>query len=362
MAATAQKTLFLVGPGLIGSSLLLKLKEVRPDLKLYALTRREEQAAELKGLGIEPVRGSLEDADIIKEWAAKSDIIIHTASADDDKGSFAIVDGLKSRPKGSKRAIYIQTSGNDELLRSARGMGAMSIEEKTISDLHMTDEQLDERIAVDAYHRHVDGPLRKEILNPDKEKEYNVVSSLMMPPLIYGVGSAPWYRTSIQTPMLASYMMKNGIATLPEGHPTVWNSIWVHDLVEAYVVLLKHLETLEPGQQKTHYVFPAEKQPFLWKEHFDAVASEIKRLGHPAAQKNGGKPKVITSRDEFVEFMGGKDNGYSEWYGYLVFGHENSFTSPDLMTSLGFKHKAKGVIDSIINGKELEGLIKKDLK
>jgi hypothetical protein len=32
------------------------------------------------------------------------------------------------------------------------------------------------------------------------------------------------------------------------------------------------------------------------------------------------------------------------------------------MTSLGFKHKAKGVIDSIINGKELEGLIKKDLK
>lgn len=327
--ASTQKTLFLVGPGLIGGSLLLKLKEVRPDLKLYALTRRDDQAAELKEQGIEPVRGSLTDADIIKEWVGKSDIIIHTASADDDKGSFAIVDGLAARPKGSKRAIYIQTSGNDELINTALGMSTKTIEEKTISDLRMTDEEIDARIPDTAYHRHVDGPLRKNILNPAKEKEYNVVSSLMVPPLIYGVGAEPWKRISIQTPMLASYMMKNGIVTLPEGHPFVWNSIWVHDLVEAYVVLLKHLETLEPGQQKTHYVFPAEKQTFLWKDHFDAVVSEIKRLGHPAAQKNGGESRVITSREEFVEFMGGNDNGYAEWYGGLVWGKENSFTSPE---------------------------------
>lgn len=329
MASTQQKTLFLVGPGLIGGSLLLKLKEVRPDLKLYALTRRDDQAAELKAQGIEPVRGSLDDASIIKEWVKKSDIIIHTASADDDKGSFAIVDGLKERPQGSKRAIYIQTSGNDELINTALGMSTKSIEEKTISDVRMTDEEIDARIPDTAYHRHVDGPLRKNILNPEKETEYNVVSSLMVPPLIYGIGAEPWKRISIQTPMLASYMMKNGIATLPEGHPFAWNCIWVHDLVAAYVLLLQHLEKLEPGQQKTHYVFPAEKKPFLWKEHFDAVASELKRLGHPSAKLNGGEPRVITSREEFVEFMGGESNGYAEWYGGLVWGKENSFTSPE---------------------------------
>lgn len=330
MTSNPQKTLFLLGPGLIGGSLLLKLRRERPDLKLHALTRRDDQAAELRAQGIEPVRGSLQDAHTIRAWAAKSDIIIHAAGADDDQGAFAVVEGLKARPKGAPRAVYIQTSGNDELARSARGMGAAStIEERTLSDLHMTDEGIDARIAPDADHRHVDGPLRENMFNPASEREYNVVGSLVLPPLIYGIGSPPWKRISIQTPMLATYMMKNGLATLPEGHPNVWNCVWVHDLVDQYVVLLQHLEKLEPGQQKTHYVFPAEKKPFLWKEHFDAVAGELKRLGHPAAKINGGEPKLLATREEFEEFVGGKDNPYSVCFGHIVWGHENSFTSPE---------------------------------
>lgn len=329
MALTEQKKLFIVGPGLIGGSLLVKLKEVRPDLKLHALTRRDDQAAELKDLGIEPVKGSLSDFHIIKEWASKADIIIHTASADDDKGTFAIVEGLKARPKRAKRAIYIQTSGNDELVNSARGMGAMSVEEKTLSDLKMTDEELNARIATDAYHRHVDGPLLKDLFNPRKEQEHNVVTSIMMPPLIYGIGSAPWKRISIQTPMIATQMMKNGLVTLPEGHTGAWNCVWVHDLVDQYILLLQHLEKLEPGQQMSHYVFPAEKTPFSWKQQLDAVAGELKRLGHPVANVNGGQPRLLQTREEFVEFIGGQDNGYSECFGHLVWGAENSFTDPE---------------------------------
>lgn len=333
----AQKTLFLVGPGLIGGSLLVKLKAVRPDLKLHALTRRDDQAAELKALGIEPVRGAVTDTALIQEWAAKSDIVIHTASADDDKGAFAIVEGLKQQSRGAQRegtanraaTIYIQTSGNDELVLSARGMGAQSMADKALSDLHMTDEQLDARIAPDAYHRHVDGPLRESLLNPAQEKEHNVVASIMMPPLIYGIGAEPWKRISIQTPMVASYMMKNGLVTLPEGHPGAWNCVWVHDLVDQYVLLLEHLEKLEPGQQTSHYVFPAEKKPFLWKEHFDAVAGELKRLGHPVAKENGGTSRVLKTKEEFIEFVGGKENGYSECFGQLVWGTENSYTSPE---------------------------------
>lgn len=329
MASTEQKTLFLIGPGLIGSSLLLKLKEVRPDLKLVALTRRDDQAAELKEQGVEPVKGTIADSHIVKEWATKADIIIHTASADDDKATFAVVDGLKARPKDAKRAIYIQTSGNDELVNSARGMSAKSVEEKTLSDLKMTDEQLGNRIAADAYHRHVDGPLLKDLFNPEKEKEHNVVTSIMMPPLIYGIGPEPWKRISIQTPMIATQMMKNGLVALPEGHSGVWNCVWVHDLVDQYIVLLKYLEKLEPGQQTSHYVFPAEKKPFSWKEHFGAVAGELKRLGHPVAKANGGQPRVLQTREEFIEFVGGKDNGYSECFGHIVWGTENSYTSPE---------------------------------
>lgn len=329
MTSPARKILFLVGPGLIGGSLLVKLREVRPDLELHALTRRDDQAAELKQQGVEPVRGSVDDAHVLREWAARSDIVVHAASADDDKGVFALVEGLRARPAGAARAVYVQTSGNDELVRSARGMGAVTVGERTLSDLGATDGELAARIAPDAYHRHVDGPLLEKLFNAEAEKEHNVVGSIMMPPLIYGIGSPPWKRISIQTPMVATYMMRNGLATLPDGHPGAWNSVWVHDLVDQYVLLLEHLEKQEPGRQKSHYVFPAEKTPFLWKEHLDAVAGEIKRLGHPVSKVNGGEPRVLKSKEEFVEFMGGESNPYSECFGYLVWGEENSYTSPE---------------------------------
>lgn len=362
-SSSQQKNLFLVGPGLIGGSLLVKLKEARPDLKLHALTRRKEQADSLSSLGITPIQGSLEDHDLIAEWAAKSDIVIHAASADDDKGSFAILDGLTSRPKDAPRVVYIQTSGNDELAVSARGYAGKSIEEKTLSDVKQDDAALLERIHPQAYHRHVDGPLLERLLNPAKEKEHNVVGSIMMPPLIYGIGSEPWKRISIQTPMLTQAMIDRGTVALPEegeeeGKTGHWNGVWVHDLVDAYVILLSHLEGLQPGEQKTHIVFPAEKKPFVWREHFAAVASELKRLGHPSAQ---GEPRLLKTRDEFYDFIGGKENPYSDCFSFLVWGKENSFTSPDLLSSLGFKHKAKGVVDSILNGKELEGFINERL-
>lgn len=288
------------------------------------------------------------------EWASKADIIIHTASADDDKATFSIVDGLTSRPKDAPRAIYIQTSGNDELVNSAKGMSEKTWKEKQISDVQMSEEEIEKRIAKDAYHRHVDGPLREKIFNAEKEKEHNVVGSIMMPPLIYGIGSEPWKRISIQTPMLASYMIKNGLAQLPEDHPTGWNQVWVHDLVEEYILLLAHLETKEPGEDRTRYVFPAQEDIFLWKDHFSAVRSEIQRLGIKTA--NEGQIKTISSQKEMEELVGGlKENPYATCFGQLVFGKENSFTRPDLMQGqLGFKFKAKSVIDSILEGKELE--------
>ncbi|PSR75142.1 hypothetical protein BD289DRAFT_448068 [Coniella lustricola] len=327
----AQKTLFLIGPGLVGGSLLVKLKQVRPDLALHALTRRDDQAAELRSIGVTPIRGTVTDTALIKDWVAKADIVLHCASADDADGTSAILEALLARPHDHpRRAIYIQLSGNDELVHSAKGLGGRSIAERTLSDLHLSDAQLEQRIQPDAYHRHVDGKLRRELANPAAEKAHNVVTCIMMPPLIYGVGAEPWRKISIQTPMLAGYMMDKGLATLPEGHDGAWNCVWVHDLVEQYVLTIQHLETVEPGDEtRTHYVFPAEAQPFSWKEHFDAVAGEIKRLGHPAAAKNGGKPIVLQSEDEFREFVGGKDNGYSECFGYLVWSKENSYTSPE---------------------------------
>lgn len=323
--SVASKNLFLIGPGFIGGTLLVKLKEVRPDLKLSALTRRKEQAAELKALGIEPVIGSLDDVDIIRKHAAASDIVIHAATADHLPSTQAVAEGIKSRSDKTKHVVFIHTSGNDEMVGAATGLAEKSIEEKKLSDAQ-GDDVLEKRILKDAPHRDVDEALRQIIVNDEAEKAANASTAIMMPPLIYGVGAKPWQRNSIQAPMILDSMIKNGVAALPAGTGE-WNAVGVHDLVDAYILLIAELEAHTPGQPHTssHYAFPAEPNTFSWREVFEAIAEELKAAGHPAANRQ----VKLLDKESFVEFLGGKDNGYSGIFVRNVFGKENAYTKPE---------------------------------
>ena len=76
------KTVFFVGLGYIGGTVYAHLVEKRSDLQISALVRRDEHVAKLRELGIEPVKGTLDDVEVIKSQAAKSDIVFHIATAD----------------------------------------------------------------------------------------------------------------------------------------------------------------------------------------------------------------------------------------------------------------------------------------
>ncbi|PWN93498.1 hypothetical protein FA10DRAFT_277298 [Acaromyces ingoldii] len=355
---TQQKTLFLIGPGFIGGTLLQHLKQRRPDLKLTALTRREEQAKELQDLGIEPIKGGLDDASIIKEHASKADIVIHVATADHLESALAVVDGIKSRADKSKKVVYIHTSGNNELAQAAKGLEKASVEDKILSD-SQGDEAIEKRLASDAPHRQVDGPLREQLFNDAAEKANNASTTVMMPPLVYGIGAAPWHRISIQAPILARAMMQNGNTIALDravAEYAYWDAVSVHDLSEAFVVLLAQLEKHTPGEsQPSHYCFPAEPAPFPWAALFDAISSQLQKHAHPAGQAS---PKVLSDRAAFEDFLGGKETGFAPVFGQIVFERDNCYTRPDRLHALGFKHKAKGVVDSVVNGGELEPLIK----
>lgn len=320
----ANKKLFLIGPGFIGGTLLVRLRDARPDITLSALTRREEQAKELRSLGVEPIMGSLHDAETIKKAVHEADIVIHTATADDVPSALAVAEGIKTRPNKDKKIVYIHTSGNDELAFSAKALTGTSTAERTLSDAKGDEVLENGRILPDAYHRQVDGPLREQVINDEAEKKHNASTTIMMPPLIYGVGVEPWKRISIQVPTLTSTMIQKGLVTLPEGFQGSWNSVWVHDLAEAYLVLLNELEAHTPGEpHPSHYCFPAEAKTFLWKDVFDAVVDELKKHGHQ------GNVKVIQDKATFQKFMGGKENEYSPCFAHIVFGDDNSYTRPE---------------------------------
>lgn len=184
-----------------------------------------------------------------------------------------------------------------------------------------------------------------------------------MPPLIYGISpSAFGSRLSIQTPMLARSMLARGPFVLSEGYRGGWNAVSVDDVASTYLVTLKELEKEAATTGKgRHYVFPSEPEPFSWKEHIDAVSSRV--LAHTGASPSS--VRTISTPDDFEAAVGGKEeNPYAPCLTSVVFDEEhNGYTRPERLTKeWGFKHQSTGVIKSILEGGELEGLLKEEAK
>lgn len=68
----SKPTLFLVGTGFIGGTLLTSLLE-QDKYEISALSRSEDKANKLKELGVRPVMGSLDDEALVEE-SAKADV------------------------------------------------------------------------------------------------------------------------------------------------------------------------------------------------------------------------------------------------------------------------------------------------
>lgn len=78
----AKPTLFLVGTGFIGGTLLTSLLE-QGKYEIAALSRDEAKANKLKELGVRPVMGSLDD-DILAEESEKADVSLFREALADE--------------------------------------------------------------------------------------------------------------------------------------------------------------------------------------------------------------------------------------------------------------------------------------
>ncbi|MEY8758976.1 NAD(P)H-binding protein [Chryseobacterium tongliaoense] len=98
--------IFLTGAnGYIGSSIGKVL--VDQGHIVYGLIRDASKSGEVRGLGIIPVVGSLEDSGLLTEYAEKSDAVIHAADSEHLKSVETILDALEGSGKP-----FIHTSGS----------------------------------------------------------------------------------------------------------------------------------------------------------------------------------------------------------------------------------------------------------
>ncbi|TRM56142.1 hypothetical protein BD626DRAFT_576071 [Schizophyllum amplum] len=228
--------IFMTGAtGYIGGAVLARLLRGQNSQKLHikALVRDAGKALKLKDFGVEPVMGTLDDAELIEKEASKADVIISAASADHEPSCQAILRGAKtSFRRTAMQPIFIHTSGIMSLADNARGMHGTD----TIYD--DADANAIAALPVTQLHRNVD----TKIVAADAAGY--VYAYLVLPSLIYGQASHALARAgitntrSIALPILSKAALARGRPGVIGRGANVVPCVELEEQADMYIVLM----------------------------------------------------------------------------------------------------------------------------
>lgn len=206
---------FLTGAaGFIGSSIAKGL--VAAGHSVTGMVRKPEQIAELAGIGVQGVLGTLNDRTLIIEQARAADAVINAASSDHRGAVEAIIEALA----GSNKP-YLHTSGSSIVGDASGGEGSEHIYYEDKLPQPTADKAA--RVAIDDL-----------VLASAKQ---GVRASVLCNTLIYGHGALP--RDSVQLPRLLKQARRSGIVRhVGPGH-NVWSNVHIGDVVSLYLLALE---------------------------------------------------------------------------------------------------------------------------
>ncbi|KAG0340646.1 hypothetical protein BG004_006332 [Podila humilis] len=285
-------TVFVTGTtGYIGGTFMdlwLNKSNTIKDFSIRALVRSAEKAEQLiRPLGIEPVIGSLNDLDLLSREAQSADVVLNFADADNLPAVKAILHGL-NQPRlndaARKRPILIHTSGTGVLTDNAYGA---YVSEDIYYD---NDVRQLSTLAIEQPHRTID----LEIISSSL---VGIVDTyIVAPPMIFGFGTGPGNRNSIQIPLIIRASLDNGRALQIGKGLSVWNKVHVIDLAHLYILLLerslKEPQTADrtrvlddqgnriselPKNEDAYYF--VEDGEFTWGSVAQTIDREFARLG-----------------------------------------------------------------------------------
>ncbi|KAH8195252.1 hypothetical protein TruAng_010576 [Truncatella angustata] len=289
---------FITGvTGYIGGDALYALNKAHPDWEYSALIRTQEKADQVKKAypKLRPIIGGLDDSDIIKEEASKVDIVLHTADASDHEGAAkAIAAGLEAGHSSSKPGFWLHTGGTGILTYFDESAGRLGEwEEKQFNDWDGVEELT--TLPDEAFHRNVD----KIVLEAGTKHGSSVKTALVCPPTIYGQGRGPVNGRSRQAYELASLVLRKGYAPIVGGGRARWNSVHVHDLADAFVLLAEAAVAgnLSGEIWGARGYFFAENGEFVWGDLSRLMARKAYELGYI---KDEPKEQAL-SKDEAFE-------------------------------------------------------------
>ncbi len=229
--------IFITGAtGYIGGSIAHKL--VDEGHQVSGLVRSEQRAEQARERGIEPVRGTLDDGEVLTGAARAADAVIDAASADHPASAETFLAALEGSGK-----IYLRTSGSSIVSTPA---GGESVEDAFDEDTPFTPVPMRApRVALDTKVRGANG-LRTAVIAPC---------------LIYGRGHG-FNPNSIQVPWLIALAQKNGVPKHIGPGANIWSNVHIDDLVALYLLALDKAPAgafyfAENGENSMHEVCAA---------------------------------------------------------------------------------------------------------
>lgn len=238
---------FLTGAtGYIGGTVLNLMLKQPGKYAITALVRSKAAGNTLKAMNVTPLYGSLDDTDLLTKAAEEADVVIDMADADHLAAAKALITGLSKAPKPK---VFIHTSGTGALGDESKG--------DYTSDFIFSDLDLKSINAI---------PLTKPHRDVDQyilENCSNVNSIIVCPPTIYGLGTGPVHRQSVQIPWMIKACMKVGFPGTVGKGLNVWNNVHVEDLADFYVLLLEKAVEGKASYGKDGWYFAESSQHCL---------------------------------------------------------------------------------------------------
>lgn len=197
--------------GYIGGSVAARL--AASGHKVTGLVRSAEKADAIRAFGIEPVMGTLDDADVLARAAREADVVVNAASADHRGAATALLDALAGSGKG-----FIHTSGSSIVGTQSRG--------------ERSDDIFDEDTPVTPSPARVARVELNHFILAARDRGCRPV--IICPSLIYGIGHGAG-RDSVQVPLLVKLARKRGNAAHAGPGENIWSNVHIDDLVPLYV-------------------------------------------------------------------------------------------------------------------------------
>jgi len=209
--------IFITGAsGYIGGSVAAAL--MAAGHQLSGLARSSETAAALATLGIEPVRGAIDDTEALAKAAYDADVTVNAANA----GHRAAVETMLKALAGTRKT-FLHTGGSSIVGTRARGE---LVEKMFDEDTPFTPTpQRAPRVEIDKLVRGA--------------KSDGIRSIVIAPSLIYGLGHG-LNPHSIQVPWLIKLAKKFGVAKHIGSGENRWANVHIDDLMALYVLAIEH--------------------------------------------------------------------------------------------------------------------------